>query len=322
MLELLWQLPLLLWLSAFFSGSETALYSMSQVRVDWLVEQNNRRGRVLASLSRPMGPTIITILIGNNIVAEMLARTTERALTWTGSASILITTLVLTPLVLIFAEYLPKWIARRQADRVVHDVAYMLWGIRWLLVVPVALAQAATKMFQLLIPGSGAELWEPHASRSNMRTFFATQEKSEALSEVQQGLVDRVLALERITLAYKGVSKPLDVVEPIAANQSIAQARNGLGPKYFQRYLVAGPESAEPIGWISAATLVTADDEAQVSSLAQELPLLPADTPLHLALQQMHALGADLALVINERGEKVRVAFRGDCLRVLLQMER
>ena len=63
----------LLILSALCSGSETGIYSINRVKLRYRLDQNEFRARILHWLVTPIGPTIICILLGNNIAAQLLA---------------------------------------------------------------------------------------------------------------------------------------------------------------------------------------------------------------------------------------------------------
>jgi len=309
----------LLFTSGFFSGSETGIYSVSRVKLAFRCRQGELRARILERLRSPVGPTIITILIGNNIVAEMLARLSERQFAFLGNWSVLATTVILTPLLLIFGEFLPKQFFRTGADRLMYRIVYVLFAVRILLAIPVWLAAGFTRLFQLMIPGPTPEVWEPHTSRPNLRTFFRTQAQGEHLSPTQRDMLDRIFVLERVTLAYEKVSRPIPAIAGFDASLSAGEVRARLGPKYFQRYLVM--RDGSPIGYVSAVTLVTADADRNLGRLAQELPVMPLETPLHVALQRLHAAGADLALCTDRAGRPVRIAFRNDAVKVLAKMD-
>ena len=319
-MELLLIIPLLI-LSAFYSGSETALYSMSPVRLEYLNSKKIRRARIIKWLHHPIGPTIITILIANNVVAELLARITEQSLSGLGSYSVLVTTVVVTPLVIIFGEFLPKWIARQKADQLVYQIAFVLGASRLILSLPVMVLRIITQFIHLLIPGEHQTVWAPHTSRPNLRTFIRSPENSQVIAPVQQRLIDRILALERINLAYDRVAKPLDTVEILPQNTQVKDILPKLGPKYYQRYLIGNPHTRQAIGWISAQDLLVSDEHSQLKDIAKDLPRLPAETPLHNALQRMHQDGAEMVLVLDRQGRPQKVAFRGDCLKILMDIE-
>jgi len=111
-------------LSAFFAGSETALTASSRASMARLEKHGNRRAalvnRLLASRERLIG----ALLLGNNavnIAASALA--TGVLLVWFGSAGVLYATIVMTLLIVIFSEVLPKTAAFNAPDRVALAVA-------------------------------------------------------------------------------------------------------------------------------------------------------------------------------------------------------
>ncbi|WP_375283246.1 CNNM domain-containing protein, partial [Marinicauda pacifica] len=115
---------ILLALSAFFSGSETALTATSKARMLTLDRDKNRRaGRVLY-LIEDKESLIGAILLGNNLV-NILASSIAAAvfLAMFGEAGVPIATLVMTALVLIFSEVMPKTYAISNPDRMALAVS-------------------------------------------------------------------------------------------------------------------------------------------------------------------------------------------------------
>ena len=100
---------------------------------------------------------------------------------------------------IIFGEFLPKWLARQKADQLVYQIALVLGASRVILTLPVMALRLFTQIIHWVIPGENQTVWAPHTSRPNLRTFIRSPENSQVISSVQQRLVDRILALERIT---------------------------------------------------------------------------------------------------------------------------
>ncbi len=117
----------LLLLSGFFSGSETALTAASRARMHQLENDGNRRAAIVNRLRDDKERLIGSILLGNNLVnilASALATTVLIGLV--GDGAVPIATVVMTLLVLIFAEVLPKTYAIHHADRVAIIIAPLL----------------------------------------------------------------------------------------------------------------------------------------------------------------------------------------------------
>src|SRR3954469_7081747 len=108
-----------LFISSFFSASETALTGASPASMLRLSKQGNREAGVVASLFAMRERMIGALLLGNNIAnigASALA--TGLFTAWFGELGVLYATAVMTVLVVIFAEVLPKTIAINAPDRV------------------------------------------------------------------------------------------------------------------------------------------------------------------------------------------------------------
>ncbi|MBL4693453.1 MAG: DUF21 domain-containing protein, partial [Magnetovibrio sp.] len=108
----------LLILSAFFSGSETALTAASKPLMHQLEKSGNPRAKKFNRLQRQQERLIGSILLGNNLVNILAsALATSLMTTLFGEAGVAIATISMTLLVLIFAEILPKTYAIRHANR-------------------------------------------------------------------------------------------------------------------------------------------------------------------------------------------------------------
>src|SRR5213595_2671715 len=113
-----------LFFSAFFSASETALTGASRSSMLRLSKQGNRDAGVVSSLFAMRERMIGALLLGNNIAnigASALATGIFTA--WFGEVGVLYATAVMTVLVVIFAEVLPKTIAINAPDRMALLVA-------------------------------------------------------------------------------------------------------------------------------------------------------------------------------------------------------
>ena len=115
---------LLLLISAFFSGSETALTAVSRARMHKLEKDGDQRASRVNQLISAKERLIGTILLGNNLVNILAsALTTSLFMNLFGAAGVVYATIVMTALVVIFAEVLPKTYAIRNPDRAALKVA-------------------------------------------------------------------------------------------------------------------------------------------------------------------------------------------------------
>ena len=121
-------------LSFVFAGSETALMAFSRARMLRLEKKGNRSAGIVNRLLESRERLIGALLLGNNavnIAASSLA--TSLFLIWFGDVGVLYATIIMTVLVVVFAEVLPKTVAINDADRIALMVAKPIqWVVRLL----------------------------------------------------------------------------------------------------------------------------------------------------------------------------------------------
>ena len=111
-------LLMLIYLSSFFSASETALTTVNRHRLRSLAENGNRKAALVLEMLEEQGKMLTTILIGNNIVnLSASALATVLANKIGGNLAVGIGTGLLTLVILIFGEISPKMIATIRAER-------------------------------------------------------------------------------------------------------------------------------------------------------------------------------------------------------------
>lgn len=119
-------LALLILLSAFFSGSETALMTLNRYRLKHLADEGHRGARLARKLLKRPDRLLGLILLGNNFVNILAASlTTVIAMRLYGEAGIAIGTGLLTLVVLIFAEVTPKTLAALKPERMAFPAAFI-----------------------------------------------------------------------------------------------------------------------------------------------------------------------------------------------------
>lgn len=125
---------ILLLLSAFFSSAETALTTVNKVRIRTLIEDGDKRAMVVDKILDNYGKMLSTILIGNNIV-NISASSLATSLTirvW-GDALIGLATGILTIMVLMFGEIVPKTWAMYNSEKISLTYSRIIYGLMTIL---------------------------------------------------------------------------------------------------------------------------------------------------------------------------------------------
>lgn len=124
---------ILLLLSGFFSGSETALTAASRVRLHNFEKDGDKRAALVNKIRSRKDRMIGALLLGNNLVNILAsALATSLLIKLVGEAGVVYATLAMTFLVLIFAEVLPKTYALHHADSMSMRIAPIIRVVIWL----------------------------------------------------------------------------------------------------------------------------------------------------------------------------------------------
>lgn len=144
MLVLVLLVVLMLLLSAFFSGSEIAYLSANKLSVEVFKNKGLAKGKAIHDLYKDPKTFLSTMLVGNNIVlvmytiffGKLLQPLMSQIFLENSFLYSLVATIIMTIVLLIFGEFLPKTIFRLYADEMIYRFSYALKIAQWILLVP------------------------------------------------------------------------------------------------------------------------------------------------------------------------------------------
>ena len=198
-------------LSGFFSGSEMAYSSCNQMRLEKLRDDGSKRAGVALKLCEGFDNTLSAILIGNNLVniaASSLGVVLVNILTG-GDGKSWLSTLIITVLIIIFGETIPKITAKKNANRLSLRCAYLLNGLRIALTPMIWLV---VKLIGLLTLGMEGEKDEdPDEAVEELQSIIETAEDEAVLDEDQSELVQAAIDFAEIS-ASEVMTARVDVV--------------------------------------------------------------------------------------------------------------
>ncbi|MDE5855870.1 MAG: hemolysin family protein [Anaeroplasmataceae bacterium] len=189
-----------IFLSAFFSMSETAFSSANVVKLKSLVEDRKRGAKKALQLAEDFDKTVTTLLIGNNIVNTALSTIAVLFFIQLGVAEdwvSLISTLVITVILLIFGEILPKTIAKNSPEAVVVKVAYLVYVLQ-LVFYPLVLF---FKGLQWLVSKKGAEDDKKTYDEEEFNILIDEMEESGTIEDDEASIIKNVLDLKERSVA-------------------------------------------------------------------------------------------------------------------------
>jgi len=294
-------LTILLALSAFFSGSETAFMSLDRLRVKYLV-QKKRPGAVHleALLSQP-DRLLGTILVGNNLVniaASVFA--TTLFVQFFGDRGELLTILILTPILLIFSEISPKAYAARFPEKVSFAVLRPILGILWLLTPVVWMVTAIPRVLNRLF---GTEEARPALSEDEIRSIITMGEETGVVPKEQRRMLHGVFELSQIRV--RDVMIPRTEVVGIELNSTFEDALTLARESRHSRFPVYEGSLDSVVGIIHSKDILNYVGTPQAFALraiARPPYFVPDSKRIATLLQSFRRKRVHLAMVVDEYG--------------------
>jgi len=298
-------LGILVLVSAYFSGSETGMMSLNRYRLRHLEKQKHKGAkRVSKLLSRP-DRLIGLILIGNNLVnIAASAIATVIGLRLFGDMGILISTIVLTLVILIFAEVTPKTLAALYPEKIAFPSSILLSLLLKLLFPLVVVVNWITNGF-LMILGINAEQREQHSlSSEELRTVV--NESGALLHQRDQDMLVSILDLEKVSV--EDIMIPRSELVGIDVNDDWKRIQKQLTQANHTRVLLYRDSIDDVVGYIHARDALKLLSKSQFSKATllravRELYFIPEGTPLNIQLLKFQHAKERLGLVVDEYGD-------------------
>ena len=299
----------LLVLSAFFSGSETALTAASRARMHALeLEGNERAKKVNRLLAAPEG-IIGTVLLGNNLVNILAsALATSLLIRFFGDVGVAYATIAMTALVVIFAEVLPKTYALAFPDRISLTVAPVM-QVLIVLLKPLTMAVGfIVRQVLKLTPTTVDDEANILAAHEELRGTIQLQTKEGAVARHDADMLGGVLDLR--DLQVSDIMAHRTKMETLNADEPPQQIIDDLLRSQYTRVPIWKDEPENIIGVLHTKDLLAALGRAgwdvtklDIMSFAVEPWFVPDTTGLKDQLNQFLKRKAQMALVVDEYGE-------------------
>jgi len=294
----------LLVLSSFFSGSETALMSLNRYRLRHLAKSGHRGARMAQRLLEQPDRLIGVILLGNNFVNIMAsALATVAAIKIAGDAGILVGTMVLTVVVLIFAEVAPKTLAAYHPERFGFPAAYILvpllritWPVVWVV------NRLAGGVLWLMRVRPRSDLVD-QLSPEELRTLLA--EGGGMIRPRNRRMLLNILELDE--LSVDEVMVPRREIEGIDLDEPIERIIEQIRVFPYSRIPIYRDGIDKVSGVLNPRQLLPEVgrglDVAMLESRARKPYFIPSGTPLTRQLAEFQKRGRRMALVVDEYGD-------------------
>lgn len=293
----------LLILSAFFSSSETAFVSLQQIRIRHLEHVGTRGIHRVRRLFDRSEETLVTILIGNNLVnTGSAALATVLASELLGAqAGAIVATVVITVALLIFGEITPKTVAIRHGERLAQIYAPFLELFN-LLFKPFAIIM--TWIASAVASLAGASTRDRALSQDEIRTVIMMGEEAGVLRQAETEILRNVLKLEQTEVSE--IMMPRINVTGVQADEPIGDIAQTIAIKGFTQMPVYETDMDSIIGVVHAKDILLrahgGDNSMKARDAMRSALFVPETKTIVSMLNEMRERRTQMAIVIDEYG--------------------
>ena len=299
-------LGMLILISAYFSGSETGMMSLNRYRLRHLEKEKHKGAKRVSKLLKRPDRLIGLILIGNNLVNIAAASiATVIGIRYFGDVyGMLASTVVLTLVILIFAEVTPKTLAALYPEKIAFPSSIIL-SLLLKLLFPLVIAVNWITNGILMLLGISSEQREQHSlSSEELRTVV--NESGSLLHEQDQSMLMSILDLEKVSV--EDIMIPRSELVGIDVNDDWKKIQKQLTQANHTRVLLYRDNIDDVVGYIHARDALKLLSKSQFTKATllravRELYFIPEGTPLNIQLLKFQHAKERLGLVVDEYGD-------------------
>jgi CBS domain containing-hemolysin-like protein len=292
-------------LSAFFSSSEIAMFSLARHRVESMVDEGVPGADVVKALKDDPHRLLVTILVGNNIVniAMSSIATGLFAIYLSQGQAVVAATLGITTLVLLFGESAPKSYAVENTEswslRIARPLKYSELALLPLVVVFDYLTRVINQ-----VTGGRSAIESSYVTRDEIQNMIQTGEREGVIEEDEREMLDRIFRFNN-TIAKEVMTPRLDM-HAVSKDATLSEAIETCVQADHERVPVYDGNLDNIIGVVNIRSLVRAEyyseGGATILDLTEETLHVPESKNVDELLEQMQEERMQMVVVIDEFG--------------------
>ena len=285
--------------SAYFSGIEIAVYCVNHVRLQYNVDRGNRSAKIMKKLLNDPQALICTILIGNNIVNYLASAIFTNIISEKVSYANpgLAATLILAPIMLIFAEVMPKDICQRNADKFLYSASPGIRFFSQIFFPLVYILKLVNKIPQLFLKNAGKRtaIFTPY----RLGFFIREGAKEGVISGYQDMMTRNIMRLGSIPI--RKIMIPLNSATVVSSEVNAEQMKVLAKNVRFSRIPVFKGQKSNIIGVINLFDFLSVcTEDLKISDFLKETEHITANTLIDDALVRMQKMKQRMAIVIDK----------------------
>ena len=299
----------------FFSGSEIAIISVNKIKLRHLVSQGSKgAGKAQNMLQQPerfLGTTLVGTNISVVLASVLLTTILSNIPRFSGNVEFYVA-LILTPIVLIFGEIVPKSVYQQHADTLVPIIARPL-SIAFTLFYPVVFFVSNITNALLRAIGVEKKKRTQTLTREELKFLIRSDTRGTLADRQRKKMMQRVFEFGDTTIEENLV--PLVDVVVLEKGTTIDQAIQTIRECGFSRFPIYEDRVDNLIGVIHAFDLFRASPEdTTIDKFIREAYYVPKTMELDELVQHLQRHHTQIAIVVNEYGGSLGIVTLEDCL--------
>lgn len=314
---------LMVLLSACFSASEISFNTANKKRLKKAGDEGKKSAKLAYNIIENFNTALSAILIGNNL-ANIACTTAATVIAFSlisneGVASVA-STVVMTVIILIFGEIVPKIVAKNNADVMVHGFAYIITVVKWILYPLVWLVMALIKGLEKLWGKDDEDA--PTVTEEELSSIIETVEEEGVIDEEKKALLQSAIIF-RDTTVEEIMTPRIDMLAFDIAH-SLEKLRNIAEESRFSRIPVYDESIDDIIGvlylnrYYRRITGEGVKNKTELRELLMEPLFIHKTMKLNKALNMLRERKTHLAIVVDEYGGTMGVVTIEDILEELV----
>ena len=308
-------------MSAFFSGAETALVSINWIRLDHWLEKGRGSAKVLERFVADPHRMLGTTLVGTNIAVVMTSSLVSWKLVgvfpnWSGGLVALVSTLIVTPALLVLCEVIPKVIGRRHSDaitlKVVHPLRMFYYLLSPVILVTTGMAGALLRPF-----GIRAQEWRSRLTKDQLRLLLTSEgERAGAVDEQETRLISGIFEFGLTTIGE--VMVPRTDIVGVSPDSTVGEAVELVRAHGYSRLPVLSPDRDHIEGMVHSRDLLGMPRDGGIADLVRAVPYMPETKTCDDLFRELQARRQHMVAVADEHGSLAGIVTLEDLLEELV----
>lgn len=297
-------LVLLLTLSAFFSASETAMFSANKVKIRHMAEEGNPRAILTRKLLDQPSRVISTILIGNNVVnIGATALATSLSIRIFGSTGAGIATGAMTFFVLVFGEITPKTFAAKRAEDIALKISGTLNSLGIIMLPIIKVLNLLSSFIIRLFGGTPPE--NPYITEEELRMLVNVGQEEGTIDPDEREMIDSIFEFDD-TLVREVMVPRIDIIA-VNVNDTIDNLLNIIVDVGHSRIPVYEHTVDNIIGVIYAKDLLKPlqngrKEDPSIIKLMRTAYYVPESKKVRDLFEELRKEKVHMAIVLDEYG--------------------